>query len=74
MTDQNRVFTVSHPDEMNMTWQSGLDIVARAGLPPADQARLLAMPYPVKYDTFWQVLAGMGMTQGRLMDRMGASP
>jgi hypothetical protein len=69
MTDQ-----ASRPDETNMTRQSGLDIVVRAGLPPADQDRVLALPYPVRYDTFWQVLAGMGMTQARLMDRMGASP
>ena len=74
MTDQNRIFMASCPDEMTMSWQSRLDIVVRAGLAPADQDRVLALPYPVKYHTFWQVLAGMGMTQGRLMDRMGASP
>jgi hypothetical protein len=74
MTDQNRIFTEPCPVEITMTWQSGLDIVARAGLAPAEQARVLALPYPVKDDTFWQVLADIGMTQGRLMDRMGASP
>ena len=39
----------------------------------ADQWRILALPYPVEYQDFWQVLAGLGVIQERLMDRMGAS-
>lgn len=74
MTDQTCLFTVPRPDEMTMTRQSGLDIVVRAGLPATHQERVLALPYPVRYDAFWQVLADMGVTEGRLMDRMGASP
>jgi hypothetical protein len=29
---------------------------------------------PVDYEVFWRLLGGMGVTQQRLMDRMGASP
>jgi hypothetical protein len=32
------------------------------------------MPYPVERQVFWQVLADLGVTQERLMERMGASP
>lgn len=57
-----------------MTRKNALDIVARAGLSQADQCRILALPYPVEYRAFWQVLADMGVTKECLMDRMGASP
>jgi hypothetical protein len=36
--------------------------------------RILAMPYPVEHQVFWQVLADLGITQEGLMNRMGASP
>jgi hypothetical protein len=39
-----------------------------------DQYRILALPYPVQYQVFWQLLADIGVTQEYLMDRMGASP
>ena len=58
---------------MAVTSQGASDIVVRAALSQADQRRILALPYPVEYQVFWQVLAGMGVTQERLMDRMGAS-
>jgi hypothetical protein len=57
-----------------MTRQSAADIVIRAGLSQADQARVLALPYPVRHQVFWHVLAGLGVTQERLMERLGASP
>jgi hypothetical protein len=57
-----------------MTRQSASEIVIRAGLPQADQRRILALPYPVGYHAFWQVLADFGVTQERLMERLGASP
>jgi len=57
-----------------MTWESALDIMVRAGLPRADQQRILALHYPVEYRAFWRVLDDLGMTEERLMDRMGASP
>jgi hypothetical protein len=57
-----------------MSWQSALDIMARAGLPRADQHRILALHYPVEYRAFWRVLDDLGMTEERLMDRMGGSP
>jgi hypothetical protein len=49
-------------------------IVARAGLSRADRCRILALPYPVDYQVFWQALADLGVTREGLMDRMGASP
>jgi len=58
---------------MAVTSQSALDIVVRAALSQADQRRILALTYPVEYQVFWQVLAGLGVTQERLMDRMGTS-
>jgi hypothetical protein len=57
-----------------MTWQGASDIVVRAPLSPANRYRVLTLPYPVEYQAFWQVLATMGVTKERLMDRMGASP
>jgi hypothetical protein len=57
-----------------MTRQNALDIAVRAALSQAELWRILALPYPVEYRVFWQVLADMGVTQERLMDRMGASP
>jgi len=57
-----------------MTWEGALDITVRSGLPQADRRRILALPYPVEYQAFWQVLGDLGMTEERLMDRMGASP
>jgi hypothetical protein len=57
-----------------ITRQSALDIIVRAALPQADRYRISTLPYPVGYEVFWQVLAGMGVNQERLMDRMGASP
>lgn len=57
-----------------MTRDSAADIMARAALSQPDQNRILALPYPVRRQVFWQVLAGLGVTQAGLMDRMGASP
>jgi hypothetical protein len=62
------------PGGIAMTRQSASDIVVRAALSQADQCRILALPYPVGYQVFWQVLANMGVTRECLMDRMGASP
>lgn len=59
---------------IGITRQSALDIVVRAALSQADQGRILALPYPVDYQAFWRMLAAMGVTQERLMDRMGAGP
>jgi hypothetical protein len=60
--------------EIAVTRNSASDIVVRAALAWPDQCRILALPYPVEYQAFWGVLAGLGVTQAALMDRMGASP
>jgi len=60
--------------EIPVNRQSASDIVVRAALSPANQCRVLALPYPVGYRVFWQVLADMGVTRERLMERLGASP
>ena len=57
-----------------MTRHSAADIMVRAALSPPEQCRILALPYPVENQAFWQVLADLGVTQADLMDRMGASP
>jgi hypothetical protein len=57
-----------------ITRQGALAIAMRAQVSPADKYRILALPYPAESQVFWRVLAGMGVTQERLMDRMGASP
>jgi hypothetical protein len=59
---------------MAVTWRSAVDIIVRASLSQADQNRVLALPYAVEHRAFWQVLADLGVTQERLMDRMGAGP
>jgi hypothetical protein len=59
---------------MVVTWQSASHIVVRTTLSHADRYRILALPYPVEHQAFWQVLADFGVTQERLMDRMGAGP
>jgi hypothetical protein len=57
-----------------VTRRGAADIMARAALSPPDQYRILALSYPVEYRVFWRLLAGLGVTQAGLMDRMGASP
>jgi hypothetical protein len=57
----------------HITRQSALDIAVRAPVSPAHKYLILALPYPVEYQVFWRVLADMGMTRERLMDRMSAS-
>ena len=57
-----------------MTREDASDIVVRAALSQANQCRILALPYPVEHQVFWRLLADMGVTPERLMDRMGASP
>lgn len=60
--------------KMAVTRQSASHIVVRTALSHADRCRILALPYPVEQRTFWKVLADFGVTQERLMDRMGAGP
>jgi hypothetical protein len=60
--------------EMVVTRQSAADIVIRTDLSRADQDQILALPYPVEHQAFWQMLADLGVTQERLMDRLGAGP
>ena len=60
--------------EIGVTRGTAADIMARSALPQPDRSRILAMPYPVEHQVFWQVLADLGVTQERLMDRMGSSP
>jgi hypothetical protein len=62
------------PGPTVISWHGAVDVVARAALPPVDRDRILALPYPVDHEGFWQVLAALGVTQEGLMDRMGASP
>lgn len=57
-----------------MTRQSALQIIVRAALSRADKSRVLALPYPVDDRAFWRLLADLGVTQERLMDRLGAGP
>jgi hypothetical protein len=57
-----------------ITQQGAAGIVARAALSPADRHRILALAYPVPHQSFWRVLGALGVTEERLMDRMGASP
>jgi hypothetical protein len=57
-----------------VTRHSASDILVRAAPSQAEQCRILALPYPVDDQVFWQVLAELGVTQEGLMDRMGASP
>lgn len=62
------------PGPTGVTWHGAMDIVARTALSPVDRYRILALPYPVDHEGFWQALAAVGVTQEGLMDRMGASP
>jgi hypothetical protein len=57
-----------------VTRKSAIQVIARAALSRADESRILALPYPIDDQAFWQVLADVGMTQERLMELMGASP
>jgi hypothetical protein len=57
-----------------VTKDSAADIMLRAALPESDKRRILAMPYPLEHQVFWQLLADLGVTQEGLMNRMGASP
>jgi hypothetical protein len=59
---------------MAVTWRSAVDIVVRAFLCQADQNRILALPYPVEHQAFWQVLADLGVTQECLNGSYGRRP
>jgi hypothetical protein len=58
----------------HVSFPAAKDIAVRSPLSRTDQCRILALPYPVEYDDFWRLLAGLGVTKQGLMDRMGASP
>ncbi len=60
--------------KMAVTRQSASHIVVRTALSRADRYRILALPYPLEHQAFWKVLADFGVTQERLMERMGAGP
>ncbi len=62
------------PGKAGVSRDSAADIMARAALSQPDKRRILAMPYPVEHQLFWQVLADLGVTQEGLMNLMGASP
>ena len=73
-THSTTVTAVHCPGGIAVTRHTATDIVVRSALSQVDQCRILALPYPVGNQVFWQLLAEVGVTQERLMDRMGASP
>lgn len=60
--------------EIAVTRESAAQVLARTALSAVARSQVLALPYPVNDRAFWQVLADLGVTRERLMDRLGASP
>jgi hypothetical protein len=59
---------------MRVTREHVLDILARAGLTPEQERRVLALEYPADYDEVLDLFASFGMYPDRLISRMGGSP
>ena len=50
------------------------NILRQARLAPADEARILELPYPIDRDHLLSVLASMGLTPDWMNSRLGGSP
>jgi hypothetical protein len=57
-----------------ITRQHVVDLLPLMGLRPEQEARLLALPYPVDFDTVAAAFQSVGVELDTLTDRMGGSP
>ena len=57
-----------------VTRQHVVDLLPIMGLSPAQEARLLALDYPVDFRTAAAAFESVGVTMDTLTDRMGGSP
>jgi hypothetical protein len=65
------VFDLSHSQ---ITRQHVVDLLPLMGLGPEQEARLLALRYPVDFQTAAAAFESVGVDLGTLTDRMGGSP
>jgi hypothetical protein len=57
-----------------ITRQHVVELLSLMGLTPGQEARLLALRYPVDYPTAAAAFESVGVDLDRLTDRMGGSP
>ncbi|MGY1695510.1 MULTISPECIES: hypothetical protein [unclassified Geodermatophilus] len=63
-----------HLSRTVVTRQHVVDLLRRVHLPPEQEARLLALPYPVDFAVAAAAFESAGVTLDTLTDRMGGSP
>jgi hypothetical protein len=61
-------------DHSQITRQHVVDLLPLMGLRPEQEARLLALPFPVDFDTAAAAFESVGVDLDTLTDRMGGSP
>jgi hypothetical protein len=59
---------------VQITRQHVVDLLPIMGLGPAQEARLLALDYPVDFRVAAEAFASVGIALDTLTDRMGGSP
>ena len=59
---------------VQITRQHVLDLLPLMGLSREQEARLLALPYPVDFDVAAAAFTSVGVALDTLTDRMGGSP
>jgi hypothetical protein len=59
---------------MQITRQHVVELLPIMGLRPDQEARLLALDYPVDFPTVAAAFESVGVHQDTLTDRMGGSP
>jgi hypothetical protein len=61
-------------DRWTITRQHVVDLLPVMGLTPQQEARLLALPYPVDFGVAAAAFESVGVDLDTLTDRMGGSP
>lgn len=72
--DENGDLPIRETRVCYLTRAHALSIAVRAGLAQPVKQRILSLAYPIEASAFWQTLAGLGLSEESLMDRLGASP
>jgi hypothetical protein len=59
---------------MQVSREHVADILARAGLRPDQERRVLALDYPAEYERVLELFASFGVYPDELTSRLGGSP
>ena len=70
----HRGVAVNDPDGWRITRRHVEDLLPAMGLSPAQERRLLSLPYPVDFSVAAAAFESVGADLDTLVDRMGGSP